>query len=668
MEVGRTAAAGIVGLIVLGSPTHGASWRECRRACRDEIAACVAAGGGRATCRRERVQRCRREGSTVCASDLRGTATAGLRAPASLVATALVPDAIAVAWVDTNSRESGYVLERSLRASAGFEPIATLASGTSFRDGGRAPGTTYHYRARAYGRKGALSPYSEIASATTLPAIDTTPPSTPTGLVAVPASCARVDLSWAAAKDVGGAGVAAYRLYRDGFLVQQVTAATIATSDLTALASTTYDYRLSALDAAGNESAQSDAVRALTPTCATTTTTRPTTTTTTTLGGRTYKAPYADGYIGHYDSATIPLWPARMILMRGEANAQGALIATARQAAVAAGNADAKFIFYLSLTDMDSRCYCFDQGFYDSFRTVHPEWILKDASGNAVTTSNGIGRLYATDIGNPAYVQAWADWAFTAMDRYGWDGTFADNIFRGNFDSWSAPPVNPRTGLRYTVAQYRSDILAALRALRARYDARGKILIGNHTSAWDPSTFADPVVQQEILSMHGVEIEDCVYDFNGNRQSESSWIAQLRYLDYANAHGVKSVCNGPAGTIGDAVKRRYLLASYLLTKEGFSDLGEINSVGKWWPELSIDLGAPLGRFYCLDPSRGLAPATSCPSTGKIYARDWEHGRVLVNPTNGTAVTVPLGETLLNQGTQVTSVTLAPGSGAMLVRP
>jgi hypothetical protein len=43
--------------------------------------------------------------------------------------------------------------------------------------------------------------------------------------------------------------------------------------------------------------------------------------------------------------------------------------------------------------------------------------------------------------------------------------------------------------------------------------------------------------------------------------------------------------------------------------------------------------------------------TSCPASGKIYARDWE--RVLVNPTTGTTVTVPLGTTLLLQGAPVT---------------
>jgi hypothetical protein len=40
----------------------------------------------------------------------------------------------------------------------------------------------------------------------------------------------------------------------------------------------------------------------------------------------------------------------------------------------------------------------------------------------------------------------------------------------------------------------------------------------------------------------------------------------------------------------------------------------------------------------------------------------------VNPTSATSVRVQLGETLLNRGTAVTAVDLAPGSGAVLVRP
>src|SRR5262249_47433864 len=198
---------------------------------------------------------------------------------------------------------------------------------------------------------------------------------------------------------------------------------------------------------------------------------------------RAYRSIYASGYIGNYDASTIDVWPKRLGLMLGEANAQGPLVGPAKALAAASGNADARFIFYLSLTDMDSRCNCFDQTFYDGFRGAHPEWILKDASGAKVSTNNGIGRLFATDVGNPDYVDAWADYALAAADRWGWDGTFVDNVFRGYFDSWSATPVNPRTGHRYTMEGYRTDVLATVRHLHRRFAARGQMLIGNPTPA-----------------------------------------------------------------------------------------------------------------------------------------------------------------------------------------
>jgi hypothetical protein len=383
-----------------------------------------------------------------------------------------------------------------------------------------------------------------------------------------------------------------------------------------------------------------------------------------------YKSIYAGGYIGHYDPATIPVWPKRLGLMLGEAVAQGPLIAEAKRVAAAAGNHDAKFIFYLSLTTLDSRCQCYEQTFFQRITNAHPEWFLRDTSGNRVYNfidQYGPGRLYVVDIGNPAYVDAWASYVLGTMDRYGWDGVFADNILRGNFYAHSAIPVNPRTGARYTTAEYRRDLLQALYQLRARLEARGKIIIGNHSNAWLPDTFTDPVVQEQVLAMHGGEIEDCVYTFGGQPHSETNWLAQLRYLDHGNRNGRRMICNGPVGVLGDTAKRTYVLASYLLTKEGLSSINELNTLGAWRDEYATDLGAPKGRFTCLDPGNGLAPASSCPSTGKIYSRGWEKGRVLVNPT-GATVTVPLGQELLLRGSRVRSVTLAPKSGAVLVRP
>src|SRR5438128_10588399 len=40
--------------------------RQCRQACRDEIAACVGAGGHLRACRKSVLGRCRREGVAVC--------------------------------------------------------------------------------------------------------------------------------------------------------------------------------------------------------------------------------------------------------------------------------------------------------------------------------------------------------------------------------------------------------------------------------------------------------------------------------------------------------------------------------------------------------------------------------------------------------------------------
>src|SRR5262249_9116351 len=131
--------------------------------------------------------------------------------------------------------------------------------------------------------------------------------------------------------------------------------------------------------------------------------------------------------------------------------------------------------------------------------------------------------------------------------------------------------------------------------------------------------------------------------------------------------GVRTICNGSSGRIVDPQSRLYLLASYLLTKEGFSNVAELNTLSAWWDGFTTDLGAPRGPYTCLDPGAGFAPSTPCPSTGKIYVREWDLGRVLVNPTSGLTATVPLDEEMRLDGRLVRSVTLRPRSGVVLLR-
>ena len=375
------------------------------------------------------------------------------------------------------------------------------------------------------------------------------------------------------------------------------------------------------------------------------------------------------GWIGHYDPATVPLWPQRLQLLKGGADSEGPLIAEARRRAAAAGN-PARFVFYLSFSSLDGGCGCFESDVLARLQREHPSFVLRDQHGAPVSTFLDRlprGRQLAVDVGNRDYVDAWADVVLAEAKRHGWDGVWADNVVRGRFDaSWSAVPVDPRSGAAYRPEDYRRDMLAALRRLRHRLGDERKLLLVNHSSAW--RSFEDePLLRDQVQAVDGVEIEDFAYTFSGTPHSEADWMRQLRYLVFANAHGVLTWVEGGNGAFMEPAKREYVLASYLLTRAGRSVVGDLNAVKTWWPALTTDPGEPAGDFYCLDPARDFARADSCPAAGRVYRRDFAHARVLVNPSD-SAVRVPLGGAYhdLDGREAVDPLPLAPHAGRVLV--
>src|SRR5438477_2114475 len=81
-----TGLVGLVAVLLAAAGADAASvGRQCRRACTDEIASCVAAGGRRLTCTRQTLMRCRREGLGVCQ---------GAAAPVTLVGGCTSPTVI----------------------------------------------------------------------------------------------------------------------------------------------------------------------------------------------------------------------------------------------------------------------------------------------------------------------------------------------------------------------------------------------------------------------------------------------------------------------------------------------------------------------------------------------------------------------------------------------
>lgn len=132
-------------------------------------------------------------------------------------------------------------------------------SSLNYSNSGLTQSTTYSYRVEAYDAAG-NSALSAAVTAATPAAPDAQAPSTPSGLSATAVSATRIDLSWNASTD--NVGVVGYKIFRDG--TQIATTSSTSFSDNGLSPATSYSYRISAYDAANNESAQSSQATATT--------------------------------------------------------------------------------------------------------------------------------------------------------------------------------------------------------------------------------------------------------------------------------------------------------------------------------------------------------------------------------------------------------------------
>src|SRR5438132_14374353 len=76
--LGFTSLLTLLAALYLADAADAASVaRQCRKACRNQIAACVGAGGHPRTCRRDVLGRCKREGVAACQSEALAPSLAG---------------------------------------------------------------------------------------------------------------------------------------------------------------------------------------------------------------------------------------------------------------------------------------------------------------------------------------------------------------------------------------------------------------------------------------------------------------------------------------------------------------------------------------------------------------------------------------------------------------
>src|SRR5271154_5900935 len=186
--------------------------------------------------------------------------------PTNLAAAAASATQISLAWSPSTDSVAvtGYDVERCQGANCtNFAQIATTV-GTTYDDTGLTPSTSYSYRVRATDGAGNLSSYSAVATAvTTAPS-----PTAPSNLTAVAASGTQINLSWTASTETGGT-ISKYLVERCQGAgcanFTQVGTSTTASYNNTGLtASTSYSYRVRAMDALNNTSPYSNTASATT--------------------------------------------------------------------------------------------------------------------------------------------------------------------------------------------------------------------------------------------------------------------------------------------------------------------------------------------------------------------------------------------------------------------
>jgi Hypothetical glycosyl hydrolase family 15 len=270
---------------------------------------------------------------------------------------------------------------------------------------------------------------------------------------------------------------------------------------------------------------------------------------------------------------------------------------------------------------------------------AHPDWVLKDAYGSPLF----LGTAFAADFGNPAYRAWWI--GQVSASAAGAAGVYVDDVsmerrvyYAGGYLAGARDPRTSATMSEANWQRYMADLMVELRAALPNAE-----LV--HDIVWTKGdTRAD--VLRELNAASALAIE------NPAITTPATWESFAAFVERRQASGrgvvLDSYADAPAA-------RLYGLATALLLDTGPLRLGNDawTARERYWNGYDVNLGAPL---------------SSRAAWSGVSRRDFVGGIVLVNPPgNGTrAVTVGAGFADLDGAVQ-TDLTLAPGSGAVLVR-
>jgi len=272
---------------------------------------------------------------------------------------------------------------------------------------------------------------------------------------------------------------------------------------------------------------------------------------------------------------------------------------------------------------------------YPTDLSSQPGWFLKDQNGQPLLY-DGNRQNHIMDVGDPSYQQACVARAIALAKGYGFDGIFWDDIetqFRWVFPAGLYSQKYP------TPSAYYQSFLSFVSYAGPAARAQGLLTVGNIAAATTAQW------QQLNTPMDGAEEESWTDGGFGAAQQLPFFATKLANAAWSEAHDKYAILHSYNLT---EAGNTYGLASMLLVAAGHcsyaTSQGNYTTSEYWYPEYTTaeQLGEPTAAYTEL-------------SNG-TYARAFQHGTVVVNPTTATQ-TVRL---------RTTTVTLPPTSGSILL--
>ncbi|MCW9056765.1 MAG: fibronectin type III domain-containing protein [Gammaproteobacteria bacterium] len=172
--------------------------------------------------------------------------------PGNLLLTYVTVDQVSISWTSStdNVAVSGYRIFRD-------GVLLNSTNLTSFTDSTVNDNTSYQYIVEAFDAENNTA-RSNALNVTTLAADDLVAPEIPVNLNSTNVTTSQITFSWTASTD--NVGVVGYRVYKNYSNTYFATTTSTSFTDSGLTSDQTYVYSVSAIDAAGNESLQSDII------------------------------------------------------------------------------------------------------------------------------------------------------------------------------------------------------------------------------------------------------------------------------------------------------------------------------------------------------------------------------------------------------------------------